>query len=66
MGRWLVNVVSGTTVQDECKLKFLELKAKRNYRFIIYKIDVQEVAMMISPALSLPMNAAMLSLISTS
>lgn len=28
---------------DECKLKFLELKAKRNYRFIIFKIDGQEV-----------------------
>jgi cofilin len=26
-------------VDDECKLKFLELKAKRTYRFIIYKID---------------------------
>ncbi|KAK8926578.1 Actin-depolymerizing factor 7 [Platanthera zijinensis] len=26
-------------VNDECKLKFLELKAKRTYRFIIYKID---------------------------
>lgn len=37
------NAVSGTAVQDECKLKFLELKAKRNYRFIIFKIDGQEV-----------------------
>ncbi|KAG0466478.1 hypothetical protein HPP92_018058 [Vanilla planifolia] len=26
-------------VHDECKLKFLELKAKRTYRFIIYKIE---------------------------
>lgn len=26
-------------MNDECKLKFLELKAKRTYRFIIYKID---------------------------
>ena len=26
-------------VNDECKLKFLELKAKRTYRFIVYKID---------------------------
>jgi cofilin len=25
-------------VDDECKLKFLELKAKRTHRFIIYKI----------------------------
>ena len=26
-------------VDDECKLRFLELKAKRTHRFIIYKID---------------------------
>ena len=26
-------------MNDECKLKFLELKAKRAYRFIVYKID---------------------------
>ncbi|KAE8685109.1 Actin-depolymerizing factor 1 [Hibiscus syriacus] len=26
-------------VGDDCKLKFLELKAKRNHRFILYKID---------------------------
>ena len=30
-------------VHDECKLKFVELKAKRNYRFIIFKIEDQEV-----------------------
>ncbi|KAL0452495.1 UNVERIFIED_CONTAM: Actin-depolymerizing factor 7 [Sesamum latifolium] len=30
-------------VDDECKLKFLELKAKRNYRFIIFKIEGQQV-----------------------
>lgn len=30
-------------VNDECKLKFLELKAKRNYRFIVFKIENQEV-----------------------
>lgn len=30
-------------VRDECKLKFLELKAKRNYRFIVFKIEQQEV-----------------------
>ncbi|XP_074563606.1 actin-depolymerizing factor-like isoform X3 [Curcuma longa] len=32
-------------VNDECKLKFLELKAKRNFRFIIFKIDeaIQQV-----------------------
>uniref|UniRef100_A0A2N9EYZ3 ADF-H domain-containing protein n=1 Tax=Fagus sylvatica TaxID=28930 RepID=A0A2N9EYZ3_FAGSY len=30
-------------VSDECKLKFSELKTKRNYRFIIFKIENQEV-----------------------
>ena len=32
-------------VDDECKLKFLELKAKRNHRFIVFKIEekTQEV-----------------------
>ncbi|KAL0800535.1 hypothetical protein Bca101_055710 [Brassica carinata] len=37
---------SGMHVSDECKLKFLELKAKRNYRFIVFKIDekAQQVA----------------------
>lgn len=30
-------------VRDECKLKFLELKAKRNYRFIIFRIEGQQV-----------------------
>lgn len=32
-------------VSDECKLKFLELKAKRNHRFIVFKIkeNVQQV-----------------------
>ncbi|XP_042434396.1 actin-depolymerizing factor [Zingiber officinale] len=33
------NSASGMAVNDECKLKFLELKAKRNFRFIIFKID---------------------------
>ncbi|KAI3792451.1 hypothetical protein L2E82_06331 [Cichorium intybus] len=32
------NAASGMGVNDECKLKFLELK-KRNYRFIIFKIE---------------------------
>ncbi|KAI6707628.1 hypothetical protein NL676_010590 [Syzygium grande] len=32
-------------VDDECKLKFLELKAKRIYRFIVFKIEekIQQV-----------------------
>ncbi|XP_076920450.1 actin-depolymerizing factor 7-like isoform X2 [Bidens hawaiensis] len=30
-------------VKDDCKLKFLELKAKRNHRFLIFKIVDQQV-----------------------
>ena len=30
-------------VDDSCKLKFLELKAKRNHRYIIFKIEDQQV-----------------------
>ncbi|XP_038973686.1 zinc finger CCHC domain-containing protein 9 isoform X2 [Phoenix dactylifera] len=42
----LANSASGMAVNDECKLKFLELKAKRNFRFIIFKIDekIQQVS----------------------
>ncbi|KAM1406546.1 hypothetical protein ACFXTH_001212 [Malus domestica] len=29
-------------VHDECKMKFLELKAKRTYRFIVYKIEEKQ------------------------
>lgn len=32
-------------VNDECKLKFLELKAKRNYRYITFKIEEQQVVL---------------------
>ncbi|CAM8922482.1 hypothetical protein QQ045_021626 [Rhodiola kirilowii] len=35
----MANAASGMAVNDECKLKFLELKAKRTYRFIVYKIE---------------------------
>lgn len=28
---------------DDCKLKFQELKARRSYRFIVFKIDQQQV-----------------------
>ncbi|XP_031381424.1 actin-depolymerizing factor 1 isoform X1 [Punica granatum] len=40
------NSASGMAVHDDCKLKFLELKAKRNFRFIVFKIDekIQQVA----------------------
>ncbi|GAA0146489.1 non-motor actin binding protein [Lithospermum erythrorhizon] len=29
-------------VHDDCKLKFMELKAKRTYRYIIYKIEEKQ------------------------
>ncbi|WOL00200.1 actin-depolymerizing factor isoform X1 [Canna indica] len=35
----MANSASGMAVHDDCKLKFLELKAKRSFRFIIFKID---------------------------
>ncbi|KAG8071749.1 hypothetical protein GUJ93_ZPchr0006g43781 [Zizania palustris] len=39
------NSASGMAVCDECKLKFLDLKAKRSFRFIVFKINekVQQV-----------------------
>ncbi|KAJ0970199.1 hypothetical protein J5N97_023076 [Dioscorea zingiberensis] len=41
----MANSASGMAINDECKLKFLELKAKRNFRFIVFKIDekIQQV-----------------------
>ncbi|KVI04709.1 actin-depolymerizing factor 7 [Cynara cardunculus var. scolymus] len=39
----MANAASGMAVDDECKLKFLDLKTKRNYRFIIFKIEEQQV-----------------------
>lgn len=36
------NAASGMAVHDDCKLKFLELKAKRTYRFIVYKIEEEQ------------------------
>ncbi|XP_031090837.1 actin-depolymerizing factor 10-like [Ipomoea triloba] len=35
----MANSASGVGVFDECKLKFMELKSKRNFRYIIFKID---------------------------
>lgn len=41
---WMqANSASGMAVDDDCKLKFLDLKAKRNYRFITYKIEDYKV-----------------------
>lgn len=34
-------------VDDDCKLKFLELKAKRTYRFIVYKIEEKQKQVMV-------------------
>ncbi|XP_022874399.1 actin-depolymerizing factor 7-like [Olea europaea var. sylvestris] len=39
----MANSASGMAVHDECKLKFLELKTKRNYRYIVFKIENQQV-----------------------
>ncbi|XP_022147301.1 actin-depolymerizing factor 6-like [Momordica charantia] len=41
----MANSASGMAVHDECKLKFLDLKAKRKYRFIVFKIEenIQQV-----------------------
>ncbi|XP_043701209.1 actin-depolymerizing factor 1-like [Telopea speciosissima] len=38
----MANAASGIAVHDECKLKFLELKAKRTYRFIVFKIEEKQ------------------------
>eukprot|EP01018_Ginkgo_biloba_P029653 Gb_20311 [translate_table: standard] len=38
----MANAASGMAVNDECKLKFLELKRKKIYRFIIFKIDEKQ------------------------
>ncbi|XP_065871481.1 actin-depolymerizing factor 2-like [Euphorbia lathyris] len=38
----MANATSGMAVHDDCKLKFLELKAKRTYRFIVYKIEEKQ------------------------
>ncbi|KAK9060885.1 hypothetical protein SSX86_018065 [Deinandra increscens subsp. villosa] len=37
------NAASGMAVHDDCKLRFSELKSKRNYRFITFKIEDQQV-----------------------
>ncbi|KAG6781052.1 hypothetical protein POTOM_013933 [Populus tomentosa] len=35
----MANSASGMAVSDGCKLRFLELKAKRSHRFIVFKIE---------------------------
>ncbi|XP_041001170.1 actin-depolymerizing factor-like [Juglans microcarpa x Juglans regia] len=41
----MANSSSGMAVHDDCKLRFLELKAKRSHRFIVFKIEekIQQV-----------------------
>lgn len=36
------NAASGIAVHDDCKLRFLELKAKRTYRFVVFKIEEKQ------------------------
>ncbi|KAB5540789.1 hypothetical protein DKX38_013763 [Salix brachista] len=36
------NAASGMAVHDDCMLKFMELKAKRTHRFIVYKIEEEQ------------------------
>ncbi|KAL7115575.1 hypothetical protein ABFS83_04G186300 [Erythranthe nasuta] len=38
----MANSASGMAVHDDCKLKFMELKAKRTHRFIVYKIEEKQ------------------------
>uniref|UniRef100_B9HM63 ADF-H domain-containing protein n=5 Tax=Populus TaxID=3689 RepID=B9HM63_POPTR len=38
----MANAASGMAVHDDCKLKFLELKAKRTHRFIVFKIEEKQ------------------------
>ncbi|KAI7749773.1 hypothetical protein M8C21_012136 [Ambrosia artemisiifolia] len=43
----MANAASGMAVHDECKLKFMDLKAKRTHRFIIYKIEEKQKQVMV-------------------
>ncbi|CBI31711.3 unnamed protein product, partial [Vitis vinifera] len=38
----MANAASGMAVHDDCKLKFLELKAKRTYRSIVFQIEEKQ------------------------
>ncbi|ONM57317.1 Actin-depolymerizing factor 1 [Zea mays] len=35
----MANSSSGLAVNDECKVKFRELKSRRSFRFIVFRID---------------------------
>ncbi len=43
----MANAASGMAVHDDCKLKFMELKAKRTYRSIVYKIEEKQKQVMV-------------------
>ncbi|KAL0369781.1 UNVERIFIED_CONTAM: Actin-depolymerizing factor 2 [Sesamum angustifolium] len=43
----MANAASGMAVHDDCKLKFMELKAKRTHRFIVYKIEEKQKQVMV-------------------
>ncbi|CAH9114044.1 unnamed protein product [Cuscuta europaea] len=45
----MANAVSGIAVHDDCKSKFLELKAKRTHRFIVFKIGEVIVEKAVEP-----------------
>ncbi|KAK4773394.1 hypothetical protein SAY87_028413 [Trapa incisa] len=38
----MANAASGMAVHDDCKMRFLELKAKRKFRFIVFKIEEKQ------------------------
>ncbi|XP_019440082.1 PREDICTED: actin-depolymerizing factor 3-like [Lupinus angustifolius] len=38
----MANAASGMAVNDDCKLRFMELKTKRTHRFIVYKIEEKQ------------------------
>ncbi|CAN4116920.1 unnamed protein product [Withania somnifera] len=38
----MANAASGMAVHDDCKLRFLELKAKRTHRFVVFKIEEKQ------------------------
>ncbi|EFH53708.1 hypothetical protein ARALYDRAFT_484981 [Arabidopsis lyrata subsp. lyrata] len=50
----MANAASGIDVHDDCKLRFLELKAKRTHRFIVYKIEEKQKQVVVEKVACLP------------
>ncbi|KAK1392599.1 actin-depolymerizing factor 4-like [Apium graveolens] len=52
----MANAASGMAVHDDCKLRFLDLKAKRTFRFVVFKIEEKQKQVVVEkvgePALS--------------